>query len=144
VSGVPTGVYHRGISETGRQYASYHHHSQRQSDSVYAVTPGTYAESLVLHLPGGTYKADWVDPASGSLLGTEEFTHKGGNRTFRTPSHSVDIALRIVARSETSQGLFLSRPGAGSASRRRRLQKTDVRNIQSIQGFRSLLWRAED
>lgn len=62
---------------------------------MYVVTPGGYSEELVLQLPAGSYKADWVDPASGSVVGTDAFTHEGGHRTFTTPKHSVDIALRI-------------------------------------------------
>ena len=98
VSGIPSGVFCRGISETGKQYALYHHHSgykQPGSESSYVVTPGSYVEHLLLNLPGGTYKADWVDPASGSSLGTETFTHQGGDRIFHTPEHSVDAALRV-------------------------------------------------
>jgi len=59
------------------------------------VKPGNYSEKLSLNLPSGKYKADWVDPASGSILGTETFVHRGGNRTLSTPAHAVDIALRI-------------------------------------------------
>lgn len=98
VSGIPSGVFCRGISETGKQYALYHHHSrykQPGSESSYVVTPGSYVEHLLLNLPGGTYKADWVDPASGSSLGTETFTHQGGDRIFHTPEHAVDVSLRI-------------------------------------------------
>jgi len=59
------------------------------------VHPANYAEDLLLNLPGGSHKADWVDPASGSLLATETFVHHGGDRLFPTPQHAVDIALRI-------------------------------------------------
>ena len=97
LDGIPAGVYCRGISELGKQYALYHHHSKYKENgtSSYMVTPGSYTENLELVLPSGTYKADWVDPASGNLLGTETFTHHGGNRIFATPKHAVDIALRI-------------------------------------------------
>jgi hypothetical protein len=96
VSGVPKGVYCRGISEPGEQYALYHHHSElEERNHYYIVSSGNYRETLVLNLPGGTYKADWVDPASGSLISTVTFTHQGGNEPFITPLHAVDIALRI-------------------------------------------------
>jgi len=97
LGGIPAGTYCRGISETGKQYALYHHHSKIKSDntSSYEAIPGSYEEDLELELPGGKYKADWVDPASGTVLGSETFTHQGGNRIFTTPTHSVDIALRI-------------------------------------------------
>jgi len=97
--GLPAGVYCRGISQPWEQYALYHHHSLRDKgpdkENAYIVTPGNYVENLELSLPGGTYRADWVDPASGSVLGSETFTHQGGNRTFTTPTHVVDVALRI-------------------------------------------------
>ena len=38
---------------------------------------------------------DWVAPAFGFLLCTETFTRRGGNRTFTTPTHGADIAIRI-------------------------------------------------
>jgi hypothetical protein len=101
VSGLPTGVFCRGMSDAGKQYALYHHHSEYKSPanpSSYVVNPGSYVEDLLLNLPGGSYKADWVDPATGSLLATETFTHQGGDRLFATPRHAVDIALRIKRR----------------------------------------------
>jgi hypothetical protein len=61
----------------------------------YVATPGKYAETLVLDLRGGTYQADWVDPASGSVLNSLAFTHQGGSKMLVTPEHAVDIALRI-------------------------------------------------
>ncbi len=97
VSGIPNGTYCRGISQPGEQYALYHHHSvlEESNKEYYVVTPGKYAETLVLDLPGGTYKADWVDPASGSVLSSLAFTHQGGDKAFITPEHAIDIALRI-------------------------------------------------
>jgi len=98
VGGLPTGVFCSGMSEPGKQYALYHHHSEYKSlagPSSYVVHPANYAEDLLLNLPGGSYKADWVDPAIGSLLATETFVHHGGDRLFATPRHAVDIALRI-------------------------------------------------
>jgi hypothetical protein len=49
----------------------------------------------VLELPAGNYVADWVDPSTGSVLGTEKFAHGGGQHAASTPKHSVDMALRI-------------------------------------------------
>jgi len=75
----------------------YHHHSEYKpgSQSSYVVVPGSYVEDLLLNLPGGAYKADWIDPASGEVLSTETFTHQGGDRMFHTPQHAVDVALRV-------------------------------------------------
>jgi len=96
LSGVPEGVYCRGLCQPGQQYALYHHHSRlEERNHYYIVTPGDYRETLQLSLPGGTYKADWIDPATGSVLSTATFAHQGGNQTFITPTHTVDVALRI-------------------------------------------------
>jgi hypothetical protein len=97
LNGLPSGVFCRGISELGKQYALYHHHSEYKpgSQSSYVVASGSFVEDLLLDLPGGAYKVDWIDPASGEVLGTETFTHQGGDRMFHTPQHAVDVALRI-------------------------------------------------
>ncbi len=95
LNGIPPGTYCRGMSEEGKQYALYHHHSTGGSGSQYTVTPGNYQEDLLLTLPAGTYKADWVDPSTGSVLRSETFQHPGGKRTLTSPGHTVDIALRI-------------------------------------------------
>jgi hypothetical protein len=97
VSGIPSGAYCRGICEPGQQYALYHHHSvmEEPNKEYYVVTPGAYAETLVLDLPAGNYPADWVDPASGSVVGSLKFANQGGNKALVTPAHAVDIALRV-------------------------------------------------
>lgn len=94
VSGMPAGAHCRGISERGQQYALYHHHSELKP-YVYKVVPGDYEERLILDIPSGNYQADWVNPSTGAILGTETFIHAGGQRSVFTPRHAVDIALRI-------------------------------------------------
>jgi hypothetical protein len=95
VRGVPPGAYCRAISEPGRQYALYLHHSTGGRGGAYTVTPGRYTERLVVNLPGGRYRVEWVEPATGSVLVSESLDHGGGERTLTTPEHAVDIALRI-------------------------------------------------
>ncbi len=99
VSGVPEGVYCRGISEPGEQYALYLHHSRLDPApdmTYYIATPGHYiGEALVLDIPGGTYKAEWVDPAAGSAISSTTFMHQGGEMNLDVPAHTLDIALRI-------------------------------------------------
>jgi hypothetical protein len=98
VNGLPPGTYCRGMSEEGKQYALYHHHSTGGSGSVYTVTPGNYTEDLVLQLPAGSYQMDWVDPASGTIIHSVPIEHAGGNLKITTPPHTVDTALRIKRR----------------------------------------------
>ena len=98
VSGVPAGAYCRAISEPGRQYALYLHHSTGGRGGAYTVTPGKYTERLVVSLPTGNYQVEWVEPATGTVMRTETFEHGGGKRTLTTPEHAVDVALRIKAK----------------------------------------------
>jgi hypothetical protein len=94
VSGMPAGAFYRGMSQRAEQYALYHHHSKLKP-YVYRVVPGSYEERLTLDLPAGMYGAEWVNPSTGEVLGSERFTHSGGQRSLSTPKHTVDVALRI-------------------------------------------------
>lgn len=103
LGGVPRDAFARTISEPGKQYGLYIHHSvygcwfwePMQMGSCYNVVPGDYQENLVCQIAPGKYIAEWIDPASGKVIRTEKFIHAGGNRTYVTPRYSVDIALRI-------------------------------------------------
>ncbi len=93
--GAPPGALARAISEPGRQYALYLHHSRCPDGVKYIVQPGEYQESLGLNLPAGSYSAEWVDPASGAALAEVNFQHAGGVYPLRTPLYTVDVALRV-------------------------------------------------
>jgi hypothetical protein len=102
VGGLPaSNVFYRAISEVGEQYALYIHHSSdrflkaHESTGSYQVQAGSYREDLVVSLPAGNYKAEWIDPARGATIGTETFQHDGGSRTLTTPEYHIDVALRI-------------------------------------------------
>jgi hypothetical protein len=95
VSGLIPGTHYRGLSQYGSQYALYIHHSKGGDEMAYTVTPGNYKETLVVNLPPGSYKAEWIDPASYTVLSSESFHHAGGTHNLKTPDYTVDIALRI-------------------------------------------------
>jgi hypothetical protein len=97
LAGADETVHARGISEPGRQYAVYLHHSKGGKGSAYVAAPGSYTTELSLEMPAGDYRVEWVDPASGASLGKSGFHHAGGRRQFQTPGHAVDVALRVVA-----------------------------------------------
>jgi hypothetical protein len=89
------GTFVRGISEPGKQYAVYMHHSKNLYVK-YVVLPGDYQDDLQLDIPSGVYQADWTDPATGNPIGRIQFSHPGGSLQITTPHYSVDLALRIV------------------------------------------------
>jgi len=95
LGGVTRPGFCRALSEPGKQYALYIHHSSEKVGGSYTVVPGEYREELVLTLGFGRYRAEWVDPETGSILGAEAFSHQGGARTLKTPAYKIDIALRI-------------------------------------------------
>lgn len=80
-AGVPKNATARGLVESGRAYAIY-------------INGGRKAE-LVLELPRGQYRAEWVSTKSGEVDKTEMFRHAGGNRGLHSPEYIDDIALRI-------------------------------------------------
>jgi hypothetical protein len=93
--GIPTGAFARCLCEPGKQYALYIHHSIRIDEVRYLVQPGQYQEKLVLVIPEGHYRAEWIDPTSGCVLRTDDILHVGGNCTLKTPEYAIDMALRI-------------------------------------------------
>lgn len=95
LGGLKAPQYHRALSERGKQYALYIHHSCEKIGASYTVVPGDYQEELVVRLPPGDYHAEWVEPETGKVLGNEELAHKGGNKILKTPIYKVDLALKI-------------------------------------------------
>jgi hypothetical protein len=102
-SGAPAGTFARAISEPGKQYALYLHHSKHagwynkeiEIGSCYEPIPGDYREELALELPAGDWQLDWVEPATARTIATSRIKHRGEAVTVRTPAHRLDIALGI-------------------------------------------------
>ena len=67
--------------------------SQRSPFDVESTQSGV---NLVLNLPAGRYKAEWVSPLTGKIEKAETLDHKGGNRTVASPPFPEDIALRVT------------------------------------------------
>lgn len=99
--GVPAGAYVRCISEPGRQYAVYIHHSRLSKDHWwYVVTPGEYFACLEVGLPAGTYTAEWIMPETGACILKNAFRHEGDTCVLKSPGYKIDIALSIKANIE--------------------------------------------
>jgi hypothetical protein len=97
-SGLPAGSFGRAISEPGKQYAIYLHHSTyADARRYYELGNKPQTLDLVLNLPAGGYRIEWVQPADLRVLKTEVIEkHVGGNaRLERSPEHRADIAIRI-------------------------------------------------
>ncbi len=55
----------------------------------------TAETALMIELPAGKYRAEWIDTKSGVVAKREEFKHDGGARKLVGPDFKDDIALRI-------------------------------------------------
>jgi len=78
---LPGNVSVQVLAEPGRAYAVH--------------VKGATQVDLVLDLPGGSYRAEWIDTKTGQAAKTESFEHAGGSRTLVAPVYSEDIALRV-------------------------------------------------
>ncbi|NQT02913.1 MAG: hypothetical protein HQ580_12870, partial [Planctomycetes bacterium] len=85
--GIPDKATARALVHVGRAYAIY-------------INGGNEAK-LIVELPKGTYRAEWVNTKTGKIDKTETFQHDNGNRTLPSPKYVDDIALliRLIAKS---------------------------------------------
>ena len=85
LSGTPAqaNITARALVEEGKQYAIY-------------VKGGEKVE-LIVNLPKGNYRAEWVDTKTGKTEKTDEFHHPGGDKMLISPGYTEDMALRIIA-----------------------------------------------
>ena len=79
--GIPDKATARALVQAGRSYAIY-------------IKGGNEAK-LIVELPKGTYRAEWVNTKTGKVDKTETFQHDNGNRTLSSSKYVDDIALRI-------------------------------------------------
>jgi len=98
ISSVSDKLSARALSERGKAYAIYLHvplpkKPKRIRDYLRPQARAT----LVLDLPRGTYRAEWVDTRTGKTAGAEKLTHPGGKHKLTAPRFTGDIALRVVA-----------------------------------------------
>jgi hypothetical protein len=98
-----SGVLTRAIAEPGKQYAVYFFHGSRKWDdwpqgatsSRFNADLNWFTDSLTIDVPPGTYRVEWINPASGALIEASSRECKGGNCLLQTPRYYVDIALRM-------------------------------------------------
>ena len=96
----PANAVVRTLSESGKQYAIYLHHSiQKGSKFIvgYEAIIKRFKDTLTLQIPAGTYDLQFVNPSRGNFIGAKKtFTHTGGAKTFVTPYFITDIAILLV------------------------------------------------
>jgi len=97
---VPDSAFVKALSEPGKQYALYLHHSAAKGkDAIwgYKARVKEFTNKLTLEIPRGTYQLTWVEPATGKTLGgTKDLSHPGGTLSLSTPAFITDIAMRLT------------------------------------------------
>jgi hypothetical protein len=78
------------LVEPGRAYAIY------IRPKVDAKEPKA-VETIVIDLPAGDYRAEWLNVVDGAIAGSDRFDHAGGAKSLKAPKYEADIALRILA-----------------------------------------------
>ncbi len=86
------GTTARALIQRGKAYAIY--------------VNGNGLARLSVDLPGGPYKAEWVNTKTGKIDRTDTFNHDGGPRDLAPPAYEDDIALRILRTGKKRRGLL--------------------------------------
>jgi hypothetical protein len=92
----PPGLTARVLAEPGRAYALYLGPQLHGGPAV--GRPAGASTVVLVELPRGTYRAEWVNPLNGATAKRETLRHPGGVLPLAAPPFDQDIALRLVKR----------------------------------------------
>lgn len=89
------------ISEKGKQYALYIHHSFPNSGGMgtfYEPSYGEYETIITLRLEKGDYNIQYIDPANLEILKEEKIINDGKDKDIelQCPRYNLDMAIKII------------------------------------------------
>jgi hypothetical protein len=84
------------LAAPGKHYAIYLSTIIDKKTDQAALEKVTRQQDIVVDLPAGNYRVEWLDPRTGEIARRESLVHKGGRQTLSAPTFSTDVALRIV------------------------------------------------
>jgi hypothetical protein len=83
----PSRAVASALGENGKQYAFYIFHRTLKNGCFWVGTPGNYEDEITFNtIPAGTYRLEWIDPATGAVKQTETRTHVGAKPVLKTPA----------------------------------------------------------
>ncbi|MCS7306783.1 MAG: glycoside hydrolase family 5 protein [Thermoguttaceae bacterium] len=86
----------QALVQPGRAYAIYLHVPlPEKPKNLQELLREQIQTDLVLDLPAGSYRAEWVDTKTGQIADSARFEHAGGLKKLRSPVFANDIALGI-------------------------------------------------
>ena len=98
---ISTGAKVSIISEKGRQYAVYMHHSFPKAGgwggTYYTPNYGLYKPVVTLRLEKNDYDVWFIEPETLKTLGKLRVTCDGAPVDIRCPAYTLDIAIKITA-----------------------------------------------
>ena len=98
IRGASSEVSARALVERGKAYAVYLHVPlPKKPKDVNQHRRENVQTTLVLALPPGNYRAEWVNTKTGQVDRSETFQHAGADKKLSSPRFSDDIALRVTS-----------------------------------------------
>ena len=98
VKSVSDGLSARVLAQQGKAYAIYLHVPlPKKPKNIRDYLKDRVRATLVLDLPAGRYRAEWVDVKTGKIIQSEKLAPKGGEATLKSPEFANDVALRVVS-----------------------------------------------
>ena len=89
-----------GISEAGKQYAFYIHHSftnfAKWRGTHYLPNFGDYRPVLNIAIEPGAYRLTFINPADLSVVASRDLVSDGGETSVICPPYTLDIAVKII------------------------------------------------
>jgi len=89
------------ISEKGKQYAMYMHHSLLNFGNFYRThyvpNIGKFSPVITMELAQGGYDISFIDPKTLTTLESRKFTCDGGETDIQCPEYETDVAILIKA-----------------------------------------------
>jgi len=98
VKSVSGGLSARVLGRRGKAYAIYIRVPlPKKPRKIRDYLKDRVKATLVLGLPAGGYRCEWMDVKTGKTIQSRKLTHKDGDATVKSPEFANDVALRLKA-----------------------------------------------
>jgi len=92
------GLSARVLGRRGKAYAIYIRVPlPRKPKNIRNHLKDRVKTTLVLNLPAGQYRTEWVNVKTGKTIQSEKIAHKDGEATLKSPEFANDVALRVLS-----------------------------------------------
>ena len=89
------------ISEKGKQYAMYMHHSHLNygefTETFYIPCTGVYEPVITARIEKGKYTITFIEPETLKIIEERKLVSDGKEMEIKFPKYSLDIAVKIIA-----------------------------------------------